>query len=273
MPYKDPEKRRQRVREHRLELKQSDSQAYEEMLEYHRQHLRKYRGNLTQGEKEERLRKRRERRYELNPGSKPRPNFKSDDDRKEHKRKYHREYARALYKKDPKAAIASNQEYWRNTTKERKQNRLEKKSQYTRNFRMAHPDAPMIYYKRNKEKWTDGLDCREPKIWKTAEKKAMGLVERLGYTDLFQPDFVYFYFDMAAKKDGRIAVFQVTTLRIRNIKRKHIELANYLGLDYFLIQVRPSLDIAYVSRIDTSVIPSSKSVNFYYARGTQYSLE
>jgi hypothetical protein len=87
MPYKDPEKRRQRVREHRLELKQSDSQAYEEMLEYHRQHLRKYRGNLTQGEKEERLRKRRERRYELNPGSKPRPNFKSDDDRKEHKRK------------------------------------------------------------------------------------------------------------------------------------------------------------------------------------------
>lgn len=164
-------------------------------------------------------------------------------------------------------------EYWKNTTKERKMRRKKRNIMHAKKFSKAHPEAPMIYYKRNKEKWTNGIDCRNPKIWKTAEEKAAILIKELGYTDIYRPKFTYFYFDFLAKKEEKYVVFQVTTLRTRLIRLKHIELASYLNFDYYIIHVKPTFDKAYITKINLTPPPRNKNgVNYYYNKGNLHLL-
>lgn len=148
----------------------------------------------------------------------------------------------------------------------------ERNARTSKEWLKRNPDKRKEYYLTAKEKWTNGINCLDPAIWKTAELKVVELAKQLGYTDIFKSDFVGFYFDFAARKDGQIAVFQVTTLRNRAIKRKHIELASYFGLKYFIVHVKPTLDIAFVSEISTNPVPDRNAVGYSYSNGVAYSL-
>lgn len=271
MPNKDPliNKERQRLR---LQELRKDPEKWAKFMEKKRAYARNSRLSETKEEREERLAKRREWLHKSNPNYKPRIRFTNEEERRAYERKYHREYARKVYANDPDGSYAKYREYWANTTPERKAKRRAKQTEYTKKSRELYPELTKSYYLRSQAEWTTGIKCLDPAIWKTAESKAMELAVRLGYTDIFQPGFDKFYFDFAARKDGRITVFQVTTLRRRLIKFKHIELARYLGLDYFIVHVRPTLDIAFITQISTDPLPTTKSVAYLYRRGTVHYL-
>lgn len=271
MPYKDPQKQIESNNKRMQELK-NDPEKWAEFLAKKRDYIHAKRKSETKEEREKRLEKRRAKYLEKNPGIKPKLRFASEEERLEHERTYHREYARQRYIDDPETSYAKYREYWANTTPERRAARRAKQTENARKIRELHPERPSFYYMRGKVEWTNGINCLDPAVWKTAEMKAMELAAQLGYTDIFQPDFVGFYFDFAARKDGQIAVFQVTTLRNRAIKRKHIELAGYFGFDYFIVHVKPTLDIAFITPICTDPLPTTKGVNYFYKRGTPYEL-
>jgi hypothetical protein len=228
--------------------------------------------NETPEERQERLRIRREKAYLKNPNRKPQVKFNSEEERKEHECAYQRAWAARAYAENPERYRQTQKRYRDSRNAEQRQQRKEYKTEYSRQYRELHPEAPMLNYKKLKDIWTMGIDCRDPLIWRAAETKGRLLIAELGYTDVFQPDFGFFIFDAMAKKDGRVTVFQITTLRARAIKRKHIELANYLGFEYFIIQVKPTLDCAYIQRIVTSPVPDVKTVTYYYSKGERYEL-
>lgn len=191
----------------------------------------------------------------------------------ERKREIARNWAKKNYHANKKKCYAYYKNYWKNTTEERKLKRKKKKTQYTKNFRKKHPGIANEYYARSKQKWTNGIDCKNPKIWKKAEYIAKQLIQKIGYKKIFQPKFAFFYFDyVAQKKNGKYTVFQVTTLRNRAIKKKHLEFANYFGWDFYIIHIKPSFDYAYVTKIKTSPIPKTKTVTYSSFRGIEYKL-
>lgn len=271
MPYKDPEQHREMVRRRRAAIRANLAQ-WEAKCKAQREGERKRREQESPDEREARLTRRRAKYLRLHPGSQPRRRFANDEARIAYWREYARQWASRRYQANPEQMIAYNSDYWRNTTPERKAKRRQKKTATGRIWRMAHPDAPAVYYRRNKEKWTNGVDCRDPKVWQAAEVKARELIERLGYTATYSPEFKYFYFDLLAKKDGRIAAFQVTTLRTRLIKWKHIDLVRYLDWDYFIVHVKPTLDMAYLGQIDVSEATEGSNVHRYFAYAQEYAL-
>ena len=111
------------------------------------------------------------------------------------KREIAKNWARKNYKKNRKKVLAYYKQYWKITSPKRIKKRKENQLKYCHSFRKKHPDSPQIYFKRCKEKWTNGINCRNPKIWKTAEFKAIKLLKKLGFKNLFQPDFIFFYFE------------------------------------------------------------------------------
>lgn len=271
MPYKNPEKRRQRMRELRQEAHQTP-ERWEKFSQKEGKWRQTWRNNQTPEDREKRLERRRKIYKQVNPNSQPRLCFSTDQERKDHRRKYMRQYMRNQYKKNKQKMLTYNREYWKNTTQERKDRRRIKQTETSRRWRAFHPENAILSYRKTKMDWTMGIDCRNPKIWKAAEDKAMALAESLGYTDIFQPDFSQFYFDFAARKDGRVAVFQVTTVRTRLVKCKHIDLARYFDLDYMIIHVRPTLDEAYFDQIPTDTIPDKKGIQHHYKKGKLYYL-
>ena len=271
MPYKDPEERRRHFRERRAKLKQDP----EELAVFH-QREREYRQRWLNGQspedRDKRLQRRRKKRAQDNPNYKPRVKGVSEEERRAKRRESARLWARRNYASNPQESYRKYREYWQSTLPERKAARRTRISESGKIYRQMHPELPGRYYKENKVKWNQGIDCRDPKVWRTAEEKSKILMVSLGYSDIFQPDFVFFYFDFAARKDGRVTVFQVTTLRTRQVRRKHIELARYFDWDYIIIHVRPTLTEAYITRIDTTELPDKKSINYHYAKGQHYTL-
>jgi len=272
MPNEDPQRQRDNTRRN-YKLAKQDPEKWAQHLAQQRERTRRKRENETPEEREERLRKRREKAYLKDPNRKPRPKFTSEEERKEHERAYFRAYAARAYQENPEKYRAIQKKYRDGRSPEQRQQRREYQTEYSRQYRELHPDAPSLTYKRLKDRWTMGIDARDPLIWQAAEVKGRELIARLGFTEVFQPDFGYFIFDAIAKKEGRIAVFQITTLRARAIKRKHIELVDYLGFDYFIIQVKPTLECAYIQRITTSPVPDAKTVTYYYAKGERHEID
>lgn len=178
---------------------------------------------------------------------------------KERRREIARNWARKNYSQNTEEVLQYHKEYWQNTTPERKQKRKEKKLQYTHTFRKKHPDSPQVYFKRSKEKWTEGINCKNPKIWKKAEHIAKTILEKMGYQDFFENTFKQFYFDIVFKKDNKYSVFQVTTLRQRAIKRKHIEMAKYFNWDFYVVHVKPTFTELYITKINLDIPPHQKT--------------
>lgn len=271
MPYKDPKKQLEQSTKRYQEIRK-DPEKWKEHLRKQRERLRKYRQSKTPEEKAAALEKRRAKYLEDNPGIKPKLRFASEEERTANFREYQKKYQHKYRKEKPGQTKQYLQNYLKNRTPEKIERRRNQQTESTRRNRELNPERSREYYRQAQAEWTDGIKCTNPAIWKTAETKAMELATQLGYTDIFQPDFVGFYFDFAARKDDRIVVFQVTTLRRRSIKRKHIELARYFGLDYFVIHVRPTLDIAFINQVFTDPLPTTKSVTYLAVRGTLYDL-
>lgn len=189
----------------------------------------------------------------------------------ERRKEIARNWARKNYHQNKEKCAKYYKEYWLNTTPERKERRKKKKLESTHRFRERDPDAPKRYYKNNKEKWTNGINCLDPEVWKKAEELSIKLVLKLGYKNIYRPDFKFFYFDIISKNDDKYTVFQVTTLNRRYIKKKHMELAKYFGWDFYIIHVKPTCDYAYISRIELNDLPKINRC-FHFRNGQQYEL-
>jgi len=190
--------------------------------------------------------------------------YSSNEEKLKAKRKSAREYVKRSYAKNPEKWKNNHKKYWANATEDQKDKRRKKLNEYTKAFRKRDPDKPKKYYQMLKDAWTGGIDCRDKKIWKTAELIASDLVEGLGYKELFTSGFSGFYFDLLAKKNNKIFAFQVTTLRTRLIKNKHIELAKYLGLEFYIIHIKPTFDYAYIMKIEDKI--QNKNGKYYHYR-------
>jgi len=191
----------------------------------------------------------------------------------EETREYKRNWAKKNYHKNREKMRSYYDRYWENTTPERKEKRRQQKIKDAERWRKMHPDTPQVYYRKNLEKWTNGIKCLNPKVWKTAEQKAKKLIIKLGYKNIFQPNFKFFYFDFLSKNGSQYTCFQVTTLRARSIKRKHIELANYLNWDFYVIHVKPNLTEAYITKVNPIIPNKNKDVVcYYYTKGIKYAL-
>jgi hypothetical protein len=190
--------------------------------------------------------------------------YSSDEEKLEAKRRQAREYVKRSYAKNPERWKKYYKKYWENATDEQKRARTLKKLQYSRDAREKYPDRPAKYYKMLKDDWTGGVDCRDREVWEGAENIALDIVENLGYKNLYNPkfQFQFFYYDILSKEDRKITAFQVTTLRTRLIKNKHIELAEYLGWDFYVIHIKPTFDIAYITKIDTKI--KNKQGTYYH---------
>jgi len=196
--------------------------------------------------------------------------YATEDERKEARRIQKRDYSRREYRKNPEKRKKYNRDYWENTTEDRKAKRKMKTDQYTRNFRKRNPKKPSEYYFKNKKEWSNGIDCRNRKIWKKAEKLAQNFAVKNGYKDIFISGFKDFYFDFLARKGNKITAFQVTTLRTRLIKTRHLDLAKYLGMNFIIVHVKPTFDILYVTPIDIETTPKGKGKQYHYKKGKKF---
>jgi hypothetical protein len=176
--------------------------------------------------------------------------YKNTRELKEAIRERARIFARKKYRKDPKESYKKYKEYWANTLGRRKDTRRIVKSQNTREWRRKFPNKTIEYHLRNKLKWTNGVNCLDRTIWERAERVAVGFIKNRKFSDVMLAPFKQFLYDVLAKKDDKICCFQVTTLRTRLIKRRHIELAKYFGWRYFIVHVKPTFTEIYIKEID-----------------------
>jgi len=189
---------------------------------------------------------------------------------KERRREISRNWARKNYAENRKEVLMYHKNYWKTTSPKRRFKRKQKNLRYIHSFRKKNPDSPQIYFTRSKKKWTNGIDCRNPKIWRTAELKAKILLKRIGYQNLFQPDFKFFYFDIVSKNKRKYTVFQITTLRNRAIKKKHIEMAKYFNWDFYIIHVKPNFKEIYLTKINLNIPSNQKTFCYNYLKGQKY---
>jgi len=185
-------------------------------------------------------------------------------------REYKRQWANKHYHANKDKCYAYHKQYWDNAPEDMKEKRKIKNLGYTHDFRQANPDAAKKYYKTSKEKWTDGIDCTDKKIWQKAESIAIDFIKNeLNHSDIYQTRFSQFVFDIMSWHDNKLNAFQVTTLRVRALKRRHIELAKYLKANFFLINVKPIFDELYIQPI-TNLNFKTKKLHTNAIYGTKY---
>lgn len=199
--------------------------------------------------------------------------YANDEEKLEAKRKQARDYVKRSYSKNPEKWKKCYKEYWTNATEEQKTARKAKKLKYSQDFRKREPDKPKLYYQMLKDDWTGGVDCRDRKIWRAAELIVRDKLEEWNYKEIFGSGFKYFQFDWLAKKANKVYAFQVTTLRTRLIKKAHIELAKYLGLEFYIIHVKPTFDVLYMTKIDTSIVLTGKGKQYHHNKGKKIMLD
>ena len=190
---------------------------------------------------------------------------------KDRLREKQRLWAKKNYHANKIKCLANHKQYWANTTDERKAKRKVKNLQYTHNFRQQNPEAAKRYYRNAKQKWTNGVDCMKKEIWQKAESVAIDFVKtKLLHKDVYQARFSQFVFDFMSWHNKNLYAFQVTTLRTRAIRRRHIELAKYLKAKFILINVKPTFDMLYIQELDNDLNFKTKRLQTNAIYGKKY---
>ena len=120
--------------------------------------------------------------------------------------------------------------------------RLERRKQY----RIAHRQEQTDYVRNKTAKirldWSNGTSGR--KTWREAEDVALQILPSEGFQKAISlKDFKHnFYFDAKGEtRNGTKCVFQITT-RIHTELKRRLKYARILGLHFYVLYIRPSLD-------------------------------
>ena len=153
------------------------------------------------------------------------------------------------YVKDPKGYL----KLWRIMNHE-------KCKDYARNWRRNHIEQARGLDRKHREKiiskWrgTTTNNGLKSSIWKRAEQLTSDILRREGFEDIlhFSKMGLHGHIDFFAKHDG-ICAIEVTTGTDKPINRYAKELVNYLGLQQYVLFIKPDLSGYVLKRIPPSI--------------------